>query len=468
MDLKNITTVYSSKVINIVIIFLGVLISLLIIKIFHIKFIQYKQNKKIKKKQKEEEEEKRKLTEKLKEQDQKQKDREMNELNIDLNLPEKNLVSKIVNEIPGVPTIKDKFKNIFLDKKRGILHQVSDCGECDLVLCDKTQLIDEAYPEDHFRVGKPLKEWGCDNTYKDIPKIYDKISGKIYVLEKLKENITKESRIKPTIHLINNCNECDNIKRDWCDKHKYIDNHKNVIDHYNVGVPLNEYGCDKVNKDSEVVRDSVTDNIYVIQNITEDKHKDYTKYNDGFCQNEIIGSMENPNIDVCFNRCSKEEKCNYISFDNKNNLCNRYSTCDKIKTDIDSEFITYKKKKSDKKITKKNEKKLNKLKKELKIKNTEIKKDNNIIDKFKNIFNKNKIKSSTISIDKYNHINMDDDQKKLIELLENNENEDKIKLLENIIENKKDLEKATNEENYELAGTIHNKLIENQKKYNDL
>jgi len=482
-----------NNIVNIVIIFLGVLILLLIIKIFHIKLVQFNQQKIIKNKMKKEEKDRQKIREKLEKQDKKQKEDRLKELNINLNLPKTNAVSNTLNKIPGFKDISNKVSNTFNNKKRGILHQVSDCEQCDLVLCEKKELIDEEYPEDHYSIGKPLKEYGCENINKNTPKIYDKISGKIYVLEKIKENIKKKDRIKPTIHLIENCNECDNIDRNWCDESKFIDNHKNIIDHYNVGNTLKEYGCDKVNKDSEVIRDAATDNLYIIENETKEKNKNFSKYNDGYCQNEIIGSMENPNIDVCFNRCLKEEKCNYISYDNKSELCNRYTICDKVKTNIDAEYITYKKNnkkliEKEKKEKLKVEQKIKKIKEENKskiVKYKELKNEddknkkseNTIINKFKNIFsgsffNKKKVKPYNYYNNNYNNNNnINRDQDILIELLEhnvNNINNDKIKLLENIIQNKKDLVEATNKSNFKLAGKIHKRLIENQNKYKKL
>tara|TARA_B100001094_G_scaffold328430_1_gene388838 strand:+ start:172 stop:1551 length:1380 start_codon:yes stop_codon:yes gene_type:complete len=453
----------SNSIINIILVFLTILVVLLIVKIVHIKYRVYEQNEKIDEINEKEKEESKKLSQIIRKQALKERDEDLKNRNINLNI-DKKLGQNFL----------DNIQNTFSDvhKKRGTLHQVSDCNQCDMSFCNKEILEHTIYPEDSYVLGEPLVDWGCENIYKNIPKLYDTKSGKIYVLEKLKKNIqdnlNENKRIKKTIHLIDDCKQCD-LDRDWCNKDKFVLDKKYAIDHYNVGVSVKELGCANINKDLDVIHDKNTDNIYVVGK-DQEKYYGFGKHGEGICQSKIIGSMENPNIDLCFNRCSKERNCNYVSYDK--NICNRYEKCQNIKKDDSKKYETYKKnnlntiiipknsdnikdKEKNKQIIEKNKDKIEDLK-------NNINNEPNIIDKFKNFWG-----SKQVKIDKYDSIKIEEDQKLLIKLLENNEDPKKIKLLEDIIQNKKDLKESVEKENYELSNRIHDKLITNQRKYKE-
>jgi hypothetical protein len=352
---QNFTTLYSNKFSNIVIIFLGVVILLLFIKIVHIRYLKYKQAKKLEEQTENEQTLRDKIKDKLKKADQ-QTDKNIAEtLGVQLFIDKKKKDTyTFLDNIPGVKYLKGRYEKIkiktkrkLLNKKRGILHQISSCDQCGKTFCDPKKTTYDENPEDHYAVGVPLEEWGCEKVDENTPIIrstdfsHIEKGDKVYVLEELPKKEIIKSRIKPTVHKINKCNECSYLKRDWCDENKYFDSHKNLKDHYIIGKPLNEYGCDNINKNSNVVHDTATDELFVIGK--NEKYKNFTKYNNGFCKNESIGTMDNPDINICFNRCLKEDNCDFISFDKKNEICNRYSVCKEIDTDIDSEFATYKK-----------------------------------------------------------------------------------------------------------------------------
>ena len=354
---QNFTTLYSSKISSISIIFLGVVVLLLFIKIVHIQYLKFKMNKKIENQLEDERTLRQKIKDKLEKLDQQTDQNIADSLGIQLFIDNKKEdVSTFLDSVPGVKYLKDTYENIkkktkrtLLNKKRGILHQISSCDQCGKTLCDTEKLIDDEHPPDHYAIGVPFEEWDpeCEKVDENTPIIRDTNFGnidsknKVYVLEELPKKKIIEKRIKPTIHKINKCTECSYLNRDWCDESKYTDSHKNAKDHYIIGKPLNEYGCDNINKNSNVVHDTSTDELFVIGK--NKKYKNFTKYNNGFCKNEPIRTMDNPNINICFERCLKEDNCDFISFDKKNEVCNRYSVCEEIDNNINSEFTTYRK-----------------------------------------------------------------------------------------------------------------------------
>ncbi|CAE7242338.1 unnamed protein product [Symbiodinium microadriaticum] len=128
-----------------------------------------------------------------------------------------------------------------------IIHYVSTCTECGGSWCNSADFKeDNACVERKFTVGSALSAWGCSRLAKRLSDnaqvandiVRDSYSGKIYVTEKC-------HRSKGLIHPVTDCTQCG---PDWCAQSAFTYDAvtTDIFCDYQVGVPLSDYGCDRL------------------------------------------------------------------------------------------------------------------------------------------------------------------------------------------------------------------------------
>jgi len=133
--------------------------------------------------------------------------------------------------------------------KKGILHEIKDCTQCGKNWCGENNinLIIKNFSniEDEYILGKPfgndwLSEFNCSQMHDRIEIIKNEKDNKMYVLEKISIN-------KPSVSLLENCNDCNRIDNQWCNDNFNLSSNK-LTEYYNIAPSLKQIGCKNVDK----------------------------------------------------------------------------------------------------------------------------------------------------------------------------------------------------------------------------
>ena len=262
-----------NNIYDILIIILVILLICIIIKVIHNKIIFYNQNKVYQNILDEMNKKKELLLKKMEEQKIAEKKEEIKRTyrNLNINLEEK--------EESFIDKLKRYYNNFFKTNYRGILHQITNCNECDKIWCNKKNFYRvEDNVEDHYKIGVPLKDYGCDKIYDNMDIVQNSKTGYLYVVEDIptsekEDRINKHTQDKKKIYLLDSCNQC-NI--DWCNNFEKEESH--VIDHYEINSDqpkLSDLGCDNINKTWKSVKDTTNDKIYIYQSIGKSESEKY-------------------------------------------------------------------------------------------------------------------------------------------------------------------------------------------------
>jgi len=265
-----------NNIYDILIILLIILVISIIIKIIHNKIILYNQNKAYQKIIDKRNKRKELLLKEINEQKKSEQQEEINRIykNLNINLQEINInfVQKIFRFIIKLFSSKD------------IVHQITNCNQCDRIWCNKknNNFNMSSNVKDNYIIGVPLKDYSCKKLYDNMDIIQDCNTGHIFVVEK--RNLVKSNNVNfpfnifpfslfsflfsvPNInfndlYLLDDCKQC-NIN--WC-KNSVKKDIKNNCKYRINELSLSDLGCNNINKTWKSIKD-VDDKVYVYNSI---------------------------------------------------------------------------------------------------------------------------------------------------------------------------------------------------------
>lgn len=139
-----------------------------------------------------------------------------------------------------------------------VLHHVTDCNQCGRKWCDAAMWsFNQPDVESFGTVGNKLGEWGCDKVSAATPSWRNSGNGAIYAIEGWNGYV---------LHHVSKCDQCGfpHGVGGWCDGKKWRFNEANVASKGTVGSSLDQWGCDKVNANTQIWRDDSNGKIYAV------------------------------------------------------------------------------------------------------------------------------------------------------------------------------------------------------------